>query len=496
MLSVKAARFAGIVTTLLLLTAVSLCFGQAYTDLEPGVSTKRDVDKLLGRPVKELVRAVKYEYAPLQDDVLRVLVEFHGNGQVVKTIEIYPRDSYYKGQYLVWFELERPDKSMKDKNDRLVEYYTSDGVAFHYSGPDDSSVIEFFSYFDRSSNGSRSQAGPVNVPSADGTGYLLIDDFNQENKGSGAYNYSAFSKWNVAGGTVDLIGNGFWDYHPQNGLHVDLDGTTRQGGTLVSKSGFSLEPGTYRLSFDLAGNPFSGPNKVTVALGNSYREDFHLAVKAPMKKVTRDITVTSPEFAKLSFKQDGGDNEGLLLDNVALRKISGSPSPVAVVPKSIPEGVNYYLRKADKAIENKDWTEAKRLIDEGLRKYPNSANLWHTRATYYFKSTNEPGEVRAREAEQSIFRAYNLDPSGKHAAEVGWLNLQFHKNCLLSISYFEEAERKGYAGEMPSLLFWMGSCYEKTGMHSSARTYYRRFLDTAPGHEKQAEAQAALDRLR
>jgi tetratricopeptide (TPR) repeat protein len=94
-----------------------------------------------------------------------------------------------------------------------------------------------------------------------------------------------------------------------------------------------------------------------------------------------------------------------------------------------------------------------------------------------------------------MFRAYKLSPSGKYAGEMAWLHLQFNKDCTLALSYFEEAERKDYARERPDLFYWMGACYENIGMYNSAKTYYRRFLDTAPGHEKQPEAETALGRL-
>lgn len=155
----------------------------------------------------------------------------------------------------------------------------------------------------------------------------------------------------------------------------------------------------------------------------------------------------------------------------------------------------YYIEVSDDAIEKKDWTQAKNLILEGLQKYPNCAELWHSLAGYYFKSKSEPREVRASEAKRSMFRAYKLNPSGKYAGEMAWLNLQFHKDCTLALSYFKEAESKGYAKERPDVFYWMGSCYENIGMYNSAKTYYRRFLDTAPGHEKQPEAETALSRL-
>jgi len=64
---------------------------------------------------------------------------------------------------------------------------------------------------------------------------LYFDDFNAEHGGAGTLNFTGFSKgWAVTKGSVDLIGNGFYDFFPGNGLFIDLDGTTGHAGTLTS----------------------------------------------------------------------------------------------------------------------------------------------------------------------------------------------------------------------------------------------------------------------
>ena len=152
---------------------------------------------------------------------------------------------------------------------------------------------------------------------------ILEDGFDSEHGGRGQLNYSGFINWEVTKGTVDLIGHGFWDVFPDHGLYLDLDGSTREAGRLESKTVFKLDPGKYRLEFDLAGSPMSGPNTVTVSLGNLYTEDFTLAVKEPFRTIARTIRVPTTTSAKLIFDHSGGDNEGLILDNVKLTKVSG-----------------------------------------------------------------------------------------------------------------------------------------------------------------------------
>ena len=96
---------------------------------------------------------------------------------------------------------------------------------------------------------------------------IFSDDFNAENGGVGALNYTGFANWGVSGvgETVDLIGNGFFDFYPGNGLYVDLDGSTGNAGVLTTNSFFG--PGSYVLSFNLAGSTRGDTNTVIVRFG-------------------------------------------------------------------------------------------------------------------------------------------------------------------------------------------------------------------------------------
>jgi hypothetical protein len=74
--------------------------------------------------------------------------------------------------------------------------------------------------------------------------------------GQGELNFNGFQNWNVSGGNVDLIGNGFFDLLPGNDLYVDLGGTSApHNGTMTTKDTFPVVAGhTYSLTVKLAGN--------------------------------------------------------------------------------------------------------------------------------------------------------------------------------------------------------------------------------------------------
>ena len=152
---------------------------------------------------------------------------------------------------------------------------------------------------------------------------LFSDNFNTENGGTGVLNYTGFANWTVPGGSVDLIGNGFFDFYPGNGLYIDLDGSTGAGGTLKSTTVFAA--GTYTLTFDLGGNARgAGNDTLTVSLG-SWSEVFNVPDTFPLTTITRTFTTTG---GNLSFANGGGDNQGIILDNVS---VSATPEPVSLV---------------------------------------------------------------------------------------------------------------------------------------------------------------------
>lgn len=153
---------------------------------------------------------------------------------------------------------------------------------------------------------------------------VFSDDFNSENGGvanASTLNYTSFDNWTVSNGSVDLIGNGYFDFLPGNGLYVDMDGSTNDAGKLTSTS-INLAAGTYVLQFDLAGNRRNGSTEsvtVQVGLGTFVNQVISLAQNAPFTTYQYSFTVAAPTTVSLTFEGAGGDNIGMLLDNVSVR---------------------------------------------------------------------------------------------------------------------------------------------------------------------------------
>ena len=97
------------------------------------------------------------------------------------------------------------------------------------------------------------------------------------------------------------------------------DGSSGNAGKITTNTAFNLLPGTYTLNFQLGGSTRGDSNSVTVALGSIYNEVFTLAFNAGLQNISRTITLAAAAGSgALSFENAGGDNLGLILDDVSL----------------------------------------------------------------------------------------------------------------------------------------------------------------------------------
>ena len=163
---------------------------------------------------------------------------------------------------------------------------------------------------------------------------VFFDDFNSEHGGVAQLNYGSFANWTVSNGTVDLIGNGAFDFLPGNGLYVDMDGSTGNAGLMTSN--FTLPAGTYNLEYDVAGSQRGETNSVIVEFG-SFTHTTTLPSATGFTHEAWVVTV-GPASASVSFEGVGGDNLGLLLDNVRISSDTAPPPP-----PSVPEPATLFL---------------------------------------------------------------------------------------------------------------------------------------------------------
>lgn len=163
---------------------------------------------------------------------------------------------------------------------------------------------------------------------------IFTDNFNNENGGNYLLNYTNLANWTVVTGTVDLIGQGSpWDFFPGNGLYLDMDGSTNAAGTIRSTQ-LSLLPGIYTLSFNLAGNQRENlgalglPDFMNLNVGSLLSTSYIRQANDPYALVTEIFNVSQQTQGNIIFNHLGGDNVGMILDNVKLDyKAAAVPEP-------------------------------------------------------------------------------------------------------------------------------------------------------------------------
>ncbi|MFK8016044.1 MAG: PEP-CTERM sorting domain-containing protein [Gammaproteobacteria bacterium] len=148
---------------------------------------------------------------------------------------------------------------------------------------------------------------------------FLQDDFDDE---TAALNYSSFENWTVLTGAIDTIASGTFgiDCAGGTGICIDLDGSSGDAGELVTNDTFAA--GVYTLSFALSGNQRvpSADDEVTVLFGDLSESISISDPFAPFEIFTRTVTVGVGGDV-LTFSHAGGDNVGLILDNVTVAPV-------------------------------------------------------------------------------------------------------------------------------------------------------------------------------
>jgi len=116
------------------------------------------------------------------------------------------------------------------------------------------------------------------------------------------------------------------------GKCVDLDGSTSNAG-VFSSTALTLAAGNYTLSFDISGNQRnSADDSMEISLGGFLNETFSRASNANWETIVRTFTVASNTTDSITFNHAGGDNIGIMLDNVSLTTTSvDEPATLALL---------------------------------------------------------------------------------------------------------------------------------------------------------------------
>jgi hypothetical protein len=160
---------------------------------------------------------------------------------------------------------------------------------------------------------------------------LLTDNFDTENGGVGQLNYSNFANFTVSnaatGGAVDLIGNGFFDFYPGNGLYLDICGSSSACGVFTTKQIFG--PGNYKITLGLGGNARDSISDITDVSFGGNSTAYQLS---EFQQATEVWNVSLASASALSIGDAGliASNIGNILFSAQIESISAVPVPAAL----------------------------------------------------------------------------------------------------------------------------------------------------------------------
>jgi hypothetical protein len=191
---------------------------------------------------------------------------------------------------------------------------------------------------------------------------VLSDNFDAEAGGATVTNYAGFANFDVEGGTVDLLrqpnGFGLTCFGGDGSSCVDLDGSTGNGGIMVTKLAYAFNAGDeVELSFQVSGSQrvtaedfvfgfrSSGGaiqyNNVVIEsdyygvvnFGNFNVADldgtaFGLPAATPYGFFSMRFTAGNAGSLKTYFGSNSADNIGVIVDNFAL-DIAPVPEPAS-----------------------------------------------------------------------------------------------------------------------------------------------------------------------
>jgi hypothetical protein len=140
-------KFFGII--LFAFISYATCFGQsAFQEITPGSSTRADVAKVFGQPVRSISPTL-VEYAPPQG-IAKVEVEYRNGSEIVERIEVYFLRPISRPALLQQFALPQGAEKKASTNGALVEYFGGASLlALTYSSAEPSSGVSHIGYCSR-----------------------------------------------------------------------------------------------------------------------------------------------------------------------------------------------------------------------------------------------------------------------------------------------------------------------------------------------------------
>lgn len=197
-------------------------------------------------------------------------------------------------------------------------------------------------------------ASAISLPAS--AGMIFQDDFDTDS-GTSVLNFDSLINWTVSGGTIDYVRSGDFGVSCVGGMGgcLDMDGSTSDAGRITSKQLFTFDNGVeYFIDASVSGNQ-RGAASDSVAFG-LIRESDSAMITASFGPIASDApfaVLTASFFGgsatgewRLFFEGIGGDDIGVILDNVSLRDDRAAvPEPAALALVGLALAVLRFARR-------------------------------------------------------------------------------------------------------------------------------------------------------
>ena len=156
---------------------------------------------------------------------------------------------------------------------------------------------------------------------------IFEDDFDAEAQG---LDRDPLTRWDVTDGWIDVIGSpDFFNFYPGNGNYIDMDGSQSDAGRMTTNEIFSFVTGVvYRLYFTMGQN---GQSTETLNFGFNFLANSITnvgGIAGAMVDRYVDFSVDANTSSALYFEGVGGDNQGMIVDNVILKSLDVAAIPL------------------------------------------------------------------------------------------------------------------------------------------------------------------------
>ncbi len=137
-----------------LFIALCFCFCAAniyageYSNLTPGVSTKKDADKEFGKSVRSTENGKRFDYSTAGHNLKRLSVVLKKDGATIQSIDLFFEEAYIKSQVVEWFDLKGTVEKTYDISGNRIEYYEKNEIKIYFEGAEESAGVFILRYMD------------------------------------------------------------------------------------------------------------------------------------------------------------------------------------------------------------------------------------------------------------------------------------------------------------------------------------------------------------